>query len=146
MRFITLPGSGYTTTLTGDRVSLGTPELSLVSYDRNAGWTMAPGVTLSPDESASLGYLVLSVELQGTVIGRILVSTDTSSSVLLSDDLTTPRAGSSVILSQTDTTFPISENYTRVFDPSIHGYTIFAPSATDLLDENRIGPNHIDSI
>lgn len=146
VRFITFPDTDYTTTLTDDRISLGTSELSLVSYDRSTGWTMAPGVTLTPDENASLGYLVLSVEIQGEIVGRILVSTDRSSSVLVSDDLTTPRPGSSVILSQTDTTFPISENYTRVFDPSIHGYTIFAPSAMDLLDENRIGPNHIDSI
>jgi len=146
VRFIALPQSDYTTTLTDNRVSLGTSELSLVSYDGENGWSLAPGVTLTPDESASLGYLVFSVDIQGESVGRILVSTEKTSSVIISDDITTLRPGASVILSQTDSTFPISENFRSVFDPSIHGYTIFAPSATDILDENRIGPNHIDSI
>ncbi len=37
------------------------------------------------------------------------------------------------------------ENYVTEFNPDVHGYTITTSSPSEVLDEARIGPNHIDS-
>lgn len=96
--------------------------------------------------SLSDRHLVLSVTYDDQVVGRIILATDVHRSVLRASDITTPRAVSAPILSATNTSYAIHAIYVSEFDPSIEGYSILAPRTTPLLDENRIGPNHIDSI
>ncbi len=76
----------------------------------------------------------------------MIIATDIRSSIVRAQDITTPRAISTAILSSNSVSYGTQEIYVSEFDPSIHGYALIAPTSSRILDEYRIGPNHIDSI
>ena len=80
------------------------------------------------------------------IIGRIIMATDVHTGVLRASDITTPRVVATPILSATNSSYGIHAIYVSEFDPSVEGYAILTTATTPLLDENRIGPNHMDSI
>lgn len=94
-------------------------------------------MTLVPDDRRSSRVLVVGIEYAGETVGRIIIETSPTESIIQSDDITTPIR-STAIISTRDITLSQAENYTRVFDPTLHGYSIMDSSALELLDENRI--------
>lgn len=103
-------------------------------------------MTVSLENSSESPHLLISLHYNGSKIGKIIVATERTKSVVRSSDISTPRAISTPILSDKELGYSIEESYDTVFDPLVHGYSILASSTTQQLDEERIGPNHIDSI
>lgn len=103
-------------------------------------------MALSLESSRESPHLLLSVSYNNSKIGQIIIATDTRSSVIRSSDITTPRVTSTPILSDAGLGYTIEKSYDTVFDPRVYGYSVLASSTSQQLDEERIGPNHIDSI
>lgn len=77
IRFLTIPGSAYTTQTTGHTTILtdgGTPAVRYTS----AGLSVSAGVSLVPVTDRSASLLTLDVLSGGTKIGRLLISTPVS--------------------------------------------------------------------
>jgi len=72
---------------------------------------------------------------------------DDQKSVLLNRDIFETNTTNTPILAIRNIAYTPIVSYVREFDPRTHGYTIIAPATnSDILDEDMIGPNHIDSL
>lgn len=102
-------------------------------------------MSLEPDDSLSQAYLTANILINGTKIGRLILSLDSKKSVHFSQDVTSSSDIQDLLLLPSPQ-YSHEEAYNDIFDKNIAGYSLYKQTPSPILDERIIGPNHIDSL
>ncbi len=146
LRLISLSKNAlYTGSIQDGSLLLYRDSTKILSVTKNGVWNFPTSVHLIPNESLSRRHLVLDIMEGDTVVGRILVATDMTKSVVKSDIDRGILTSNTVNMDEKGTN-AVRESYDTIFDTARHGYQVYQPSEDATLDETLLGPNSVDSL
>lgn len=125
VELITFANTNISSSVTDDTLVLGESIKPLVEYRVGNGWSLAGGVSLELDPLASTRSFVINIRSNNEIIGKLILTTDTTLSVGRSDD-GVKVLRKTPILDTKDITYTLRQVYTQKFDPSLYGYSIIA--------------------
>jgi hypothetical protein len=142
IRLSTFAWGSYVATETDEYISLTFEDTPKLTYHRDTGISLAPGVELIAHTALSKSSLVADIEEYGERIGRLSLHLPEGESVALGDT----ESSVSRLTLDADHTFARSVTYGEVFRGEDAGFDIIRRPSGDTLDSRLLWPSHTESL